>query len=226
MVIGSGLLAGAFMHLKIDNIIIFASGVSNSKCVDDREFLREQVLLEETLKIGLPIIYFSTCSIYDSSLTNSPYILHKQSMENLIRKRQNKYLIFRLPNVVGKSENPNTMLNFFYHSLIARRKIIVHRCATRYLIHVSDVSRIVTQIITSGCINNQIINLVYPRLFKVVEIIEAFERHSDTKFDIELVDTGSSYEVDLTSLQNLGIEVENKTQMKNLDEMIRDTYFQ
>ena len=62
MVIGNGLLANTFRKYEdSDSIIIFASGVSNSKEINKSEFKREFDLLKTMLvfKETKKIIYFS-----------------------------------------------------------------------------------------------------------------------------------------------------------------------
>jgi nucleoside-diphosphate-sugar epimerase len=118
MIVGNGLIAKAFYdnYANRDDVLIFASGVSNSSNIDPKEFIREKTLLKSFLTERKKIVYFSTCSIEDPSLENSPYILHKLEMEELV-KGVNDYLIFRLPQLAGKTDNPNTLLNFLYRKI-------------------------------------------------------------------------------------------------------------
>ena len=55
MIIGSGLLARSFCDAydDDDNVCIYAAGVSNSGCVDKKEFKRERARLVDTIN-GLP----------------------------------------------------------------------------------------------------------------------------------------------------------------------------
>jgi hypothetical protein len=80
MVVGNGLIAKSFTMFNGEkNIVIFASGVSDSKCIEVSEFERERNLLlsmDRTKKI----VYFSTYSISDGSEKNE-YIKHKIHME-------------------------------------------------------------------------------------------------------------------------------------------------
>ena len=101
MIIGNGLIANGFDKYRYnDDVLIFASGVSNSMENNENEFNKEYELLKDSIDIPSKLIYFSTCSIVDDS-NKSPYILHKIKMEKLIRENSNNYLIFRLPIVVG-----------------------------------------------------------------------------------------------------------------------------
>ena len=91
---------------KRNGALIFASGVSNSRCENEEEFKREKQLLLSQPK-DLCIFYFSSMSIY---YKDSPYTTHKKAMEQLIKSNWNHYNIIRLGNITfGK--NPNTFIN-------------------------------------------------------------------------------------------------------------------
>src|SRR5215470_13061079 len=116
MVIGNGMIGTRFgSYQKDDRFVIFASGVSNSKTRFDAAYKREINLLKETIDTNKQkiLVYFSTCSLYDPEEKNSPYIIHKKQVEDIIQSHCNQFLIFRVSNLVGKSNNPNTVLNFF-----------------------------------------------------------------------------------------------------------------
>ena len=63
MIIGNGLIANSFLDSDLNNIIIFASGVSNSKEENLLEFDREKKLLLRIIyeNFNKKIVYFSTC---------------------------------------------------------------------------------------------------------------------------------------------------------------------
>ena len=114
MVIGNGMIAKAFYNYQTDDrFIVFASGVSNSATTNKHDYDREKILLERTLADNKEklLVYISTCSIYDSSLQQSPYVLHKLDVERQIATSGNKYLIFRVSNPVGFTSNKHTFLN-------------------------------------------------------------------------------------------------------------------
>ncbi len=84
MVIGNGMLAKEFTNYTQDsNILIFASGVSNSNETSFEAFQREEKLLLESIEKekGKKLIYFSTCSMYDKYFKNNAYTEHKLNME-------------------------------------------------------------------------------------------------------------------------------------------------
>src|SRR3990167_10458215 len=119
MIIGNGMMATKFAKYKNDkNIIIFASGVSNSKETRPSEFAREFDLLKDVVSkdSGKTIVYFSTSSMYDPIEKNSAYVQHKLEMENYIQNNVNKYYIFRISQVIGRAKN-NTLINFLINNI-------------------------------------------------------------------------------------------------------------
>lgn len=114
MVIGNGLLAKTFETYHASNdVLIFASGVSNSKETNPEAFKRELALLKATIQ-NYPkakLVYFSTASITDASVNTSAYVQHKIALENYIKSTTTNYLILRVSNVVGVNGNPNHKLD-------------------------------------------------------------------------------------------------------------------
>ena len=111
MIIGSGDIAKTLKEesLDRDDVIFFASGVSNSKETGRGQFMREYDLLCEYAKCGLHLVYFSSLSIYYS---DSDYAAHKRSMEYEIQKLFKNFSIFRIGNIAW-GHNPNTIINYF-----------------------------------------------------------------------------------------------------------------
>ena len=83
MIIGNGMLANAVRFYDKDEVIFFASGVSNSLEKDPSAFEREIRLLHSCIEENphKKLIYFSTCSVYDPSKAESPYVKHKLNAE-------------------------------------------------------------------------------------------------------------------------------------------------
>lgn len=195
MIIGNGVLANAIKDFDIENVIFFASGVSNSLENRTSEFEREINLLNSTIKEHpeKKLIYFSTCSIYDSSKSDSLYVLHKLNAEKIISEKCNKYSIFRVGNAVGKGGNTNTLINFLKHSIETDKKIQVHSKAKRVFIGVNDVALFINQNIE--IIENKIYNLVYPYQFSLEEVITPLEKHLNKKALYEIIDEGAFYDI-------------------------------
>lgn len=203
MIIGNGILANAFLNFDDENVIIFASGVSNSLETRASEFTRELDLLNSTIEKypNKKLIYFSTCSIYDSSKTESHYVLHKLNMEKTISESCTEYTIFRIGNAVGKGGNTNTLINYLKNSIESGKTIQIHNKAKRVFIGVDDVALFIHQNIKN--IGNQIFNLVYPYQFSLTEVIAPLEKHLHKTGSYEMVDEGAYYDIDFENSTKL-----------------------
>lgn len=194
MIIGNGILANVFRSFDDENIIFFASGVSNSLETRASEFQRELDLLNSTIEKypNKKLIYFSTCSVYDSSKTESHYVMHKLNMEKIISESCQEYAIFRIGNAVGKGGNNNTLINYLKNSIEEGKTIKVHGKAKRVFIGVNDVALFIHE----NKIENKIFNLVYPYQFSLTEVITPLENHLGKKLMYEVVNEGSYYDID------------------------------
>lgn len=196
MVIGRGLIANAFKKYEHnDSVIIFASGVSNSKETNPEEFLREVNLLSKYFNSKSRLIYFSTCSIDDPSLSRSPYISHKLNMEGLIKENFDNYIIFRLPNVVGHCKNSNTSFNFFKENIQKGIEIKIQKNATRYFIDSEDLSKLLPQFIDADT-SRQTINVVFDNKIYISELVEIMESLIGKEAVKSYIEMGSDYDVD------------------------------
>lgn len=222
MIIGKGLIATQFIEEDREDVIFFASGVSNSSETRKEEFLREQLLVEETLEKNPNklFVYFSTCSIYDSSKYNSPYVLHKLHMEEIIKEYASKYLILRVSNAVGKGGNPNLLMNYIYSQISSDKELIIHQNATRNLIDVEDVKNITLSYLKNNDFN-KIVNVAYIENFYIQEIVEAFEENLKLKSNKVIEDKGEHYSIDVREL-NYIFNALNK--QKYLNQIINKYY--
>lgn len=109
MIFGSGSIASA-LTVK-EGFTLFACGVSNSLCTDQKEFDRERSTLRKAHNFNREnrMVYFSTLSIYEK---DSPYTRHKLYQEEWIRYKCKKYCIVRVGNITW-GDNPNTIINTF-----------------------------------------------------------------------------------------------------------------
>ncbi len=167
-VIGSGMLAKAFLaaNLDNDNLLFFCSGVSNSGTSSAGEFERERALLLDTLArySESKIIYFSSCA---AGAIESPYYRHKKAMEVLVESNAQRYLIVRLPQVVGVTNN-TTLVSFIAGNIRNRTPITVFKGARRNLIDIDDVVRLTLYLVN---LDNMLINVTNANMLPVEEIV-------------------------------------------------------
>ncbi len=203
MIIGNGLLATTLKDYKyIKDVIIFASGVSNSSETNEANFRREEELILANCKLNIPIVYFSTCSIFDESIRENPYIIHKLKMEKLIMVRFQSYYILRLPTVLGITKNPHT----FYNSIVSKLKksepVTVFKNASRYLLDVDDLIWIIPLVLKQNN-NKQIINITFDNKVSVHEIVLYLQNKLQSKSEIIFVSKGSDLKVDNSEFKKL-----------------------
>lgn len=196
MIIGSGLIANNFEDIKFkENITLFASGVSNSSCTNLNEFNREINLLLDVKKTSPKntLIYFSSCAV---SLEETEYYVHKRNMESIIKENFDKYIIFRLPQIIGKSNNNKTLLNFLIHAINNKLVFKLQRNATRYFIEINDLVKIVEIIVNSKIYYNNTYNIVIPIKYTISEIVQSVETILQKKAIYDIIDGGTDYSIE------------------------------
>lgn len=213
MVVGRGLLARALArYTEKEDVVIFASGVSDSNERDPEKFSREESLLRDTLSEnpGKLFVYFSTCSIADPEVNRTPYVHHKQRMEQTISSRAGKYLIFRLPQVVGQGGNPATLVNYLYDRIRNGQPFDLWVNAIRHVIDVDDVARVVDYGVNGGIEHNTTVE-VASRPYTAREIVRALEKITGLRANYREIEKGSSYSlhhvIPFPLMEQLGISI-------------------
>lgn len=105
MVIGNGDVASVLPERE--DLLFFASGVSNSQETEPAEYQREIDLLLEQPR-DAHIVYFGSLAIFYS---DTPYTRHKRATEALVKEEFDTYTIMRLGNISWGS-NPHTLINY------------------------------------------------------------------------------------------------------------------
>lgn len=107
-IVGHGDIATALQEAQNPNdLLYFASGVSNSAEERDSEYQREIDLLRAQPK-DAHIVYFSSIATLNSS---SYYFDHKRAMENRVRLYFPTHTIVRMGNI-SWGDNPHTLINY------------------------------------------------------------------------------------------------------------------
>lgn len=235
MVIGNGFIAQSLQVFKDNHdLIIFASGVSNSNEKNLSAYTKELNLLKSFL-MHYPekiFVYFSTLAVFDPSLQNSEYIKHKKNIEHFISRNAARYFIFRLPNVVGFSNNPHTLLNFFFNKIIRKEKVTVYKQAKRYLLDITDMQTIITSILIRKLLpvnHSYNINL-YPAI-AAIDIFNTFCKELSVECPYEIIDGGSDYSLNYDEMlrlienKQLPLSLEFDTTEEYLKKMIKKYYY-
>lgn len=200
MIIGKGLIANGFEFYKNEKkVLIFASGVSNSNENCEAAFEREKILLQQVKELNddFLLVYFSTTALLDKNQEKNNYVKHKKNMEALV-KEFNKFIIFRLPQIAGKSSNPNTLVNFLYKKVSLEERFDLWANAKRDIIDIEDTFKICQQIIKEGNWHNKIINIGTGIDHSIKSIVHCIEDITGKKALYEEKDLGSIFKCDLT----------------------------
>ncbi len=172
MIVGNGLMATAMKKIDDNDLLIFASGVSNSNETNSKEYKREYNLLKKHIEEypNKKLIYFSTCGIYDKCKKESEYIKFKLRIEKYIQENVVNFIIFRLGNVVGKGGNPNTLINFFKNCIVNNTEFYLYSKGKRLLIDVDDVVKFID--LYKNNFSNEIVDLYYPYQFLLLSVFQ------------------------------------------------------
>ena len=213
MVIGTGLVARSFgAYADNDRFLIFASGVSNSKSSTEADFQREAGLLTQSMEAhpGKMLVYFSTTSVEDPDLRQTTYVQHKLNMEELVRSNAHRYAIFRLSNLAGRSDNPNTILNYFYQHIAQGIPFQLWQRSERNIIDVEDVFRIADHLLQHQMTVNRTLNIANTESYPVTYIVDAIERFCGKQGLYTLEERGGPVHIDTHEIaaacRTLGIQ--------------------
>lgn len=175
MIVGNGLIADAFKRSESDfnDYVIFASGVSNSNETESSKFKREKDLLIKTLSEnhGKTIIYFSSIL---AEVDSAPYYKHKLRMERLIKKSTYRYLIFRIPQIVGFNGNKTNLFNFLQESIKNKESMVIYSQVKRALIDIDHLVHFVNYV--AERLDSTIITLSFIEKISVLELCNQIAR--------------------------------------------------
>tara|TARA_B000000532_G_scaffold213054_1_gene183458 strand:+ start:241 stop:966 length:726 start_codon:yes stop_codon:yes gene_type:complete len=232
-IIGSGFISKNFEKyhefFKKLSIKLYAAGVSNSLCNDKSLFKKDKdKIIDFSKKIpkNQTLLYFSTCSVYDPSRNNNLYVKHKLNIENFIKDNFQKFLIVRLPEVVGKNSNEHTLVNFFYNKIKNKDKFDLWSNANRSIIDIEDVVKILIDFISNADTKkNRIINIANPKKSSAMHIVYILENLTGTKAKYNLITKGEkNWKIDIESTE-VSMKKLNITFGKNYLENVLKKYF-
>lgn len=201
-VIGRGLLARNFSELSFSSeCLILASGVSNSGEQRDSEFRRELDLVRSSISDNpsLPVVYFSTCSVYQDVQT--AYTRHKLEMEDFVANEASSFYIFRLPQVVGVVKNL-TLISYLVNAVLDRKIVRVQRSAKRNLLDIRDVVRMSHYMIENEVGRDSVQNLASATSVFVEDILSEISKILGVKALVEILEAGEGYEIPIDFIVN------------------------
>jgi nucleoside-diphosphate-sugar epimerase len=197
------------------NAIICASGVPESQCSDAFAFRRERVLLNDlTLRArarDTVLVYFSVAPVYGRSTDlwvetaeaapETPYGHHKLECEKLVADSGARYLVLRLPNVVGPGGNVHQLIP----SLVAQvlgGSVVTRISATRDLLDVEDLVSTVAALLRRG-VCNRILNVASGVSTPVPRLVEVIAGVLGTSPSVVSIEGGDRQEFSLSNIRDL-----------------------
>jgi len=223
VVVGNGMMANAFRAFKSRrDVLIFASGVSDSTEERPAAFQRERELLRQT-RASHPdtlLVYFGTCSADDPDRRDTAYVRHKQSMESLIATFPHPWVAFRVPLAIGPIHRSPTLANFLHHKIMRGESFEVWGRSIRYPIDVDDVVRIVARLVDDSSMWRRTINVAL-RSFPVTDFVSSLERITRRTAVYTVVDKGARYELHCPEVAALAAELNLDGSEQYLDRVLR-----
>ena len=206
MVIGNGVIANRFIDYKLQSkYLIFAGSINNSTIQNEEEILKEEESVNNALlkHPDITFIYFSTCSILDTSVSGTAYVKHKIRMERIIRKSAKDFLIIRLPQIIGLNDTKSSLINYFFNSIYNHETFDLWQKSFKNFIDIDDVYDIVAKILEGGTCANKIINVANTRQISVLQVVETIEKFTGESANYNLLDKGVKYDIDISDIESI-----------------------
>jgi nucleoside-diphosphate-sugar epimerase len=202
MIFGSGELKEKFLTLSKGRDIDLAIYAHHSKKILYTEtFFNAQCKQLKENSESIKLIYFSSLSLYDTSLANDPYVLFQKRTENWIQSNLENYNIFRLPILVGDL-NENNLISYIHNCIIEDKTINIFNNATRYIMDIDDVIDFVFNNFTR---ENKIINMYISKPISIHNIITCLSELINKSVNIKLLNEGYSYHLPIIDYPNYKI---------------------
>lgn len=220
------MMAKAFSAFEQDaNVIIFASGVSNSLESSTQAFQRERDLLLQTREAHSRalLVYFGTCSVHDPDRRETPYVRHKLNMEALLAGSPHPWLVLRLPLALGPQHRSPTLGNYLHEHILRGEPFEVWAGSTRYPIDVDDVVRLAARLIEDRSNWNRIVEVAL-RPFPVLDFVRTMEKITGRTANYTLLPKGTHYEIDCPEVTRLAEELRLDLGPGYLERVLRKYY--
>lgn len=219
-IIGGGMIARSFQPYiddpQLRDVVIFASGVSDSATTAPEAYIREQTLLFDTLRAcedsGQRLVYFSSGgAIYgprnatrtETSPTYPTTDYGRQQLlcEGAIINSGAPYLIIRLPNLVGPNQRGGQLIPTLVHQAMNGHARLFTR-ATRDLLDVDDSARLVVGLLHNH-VAGEIVTVASGRSLPIDQIFTEICAILSITPETERIDKGDTQQFDISKLRYL-----------------------
>ena len=190
-VFGKGFIARNLKKVKIPKRFdIYAAGVSDSNLINKKEYVREINTLKKYLSKRdrkSIFVYISSISVLTTGVNKDYYIKNKINIEYIIQKQVPKYLIVRLPQIIGKNNNKKTLTNFIKNNILKQKPFYIWRGSKRNLIDIDDIKIILKRYLNKKPKINNIINIFNPSSILVKDLVILFGKILKKKVKIKII---------------------------------------
>ncbi len=211
MVVGSGAIANRFLDYALQSrYLLFAGNVHNSAIDDEQQIAAEENTVKHALANHADVIfvYFSSCSVVECPTSPTPYQAHKLRMEHLVKGTATQFLILRIPQLMALADEANSLLPFLVSAVSESRHFDVWKNATRNLIDIDDVYRIVHTMLSNECALNRVVNVASSQQTRVLDLVQIIERYLGKAASYRLVEKGDANEIDSSDIAHISTALE------------------
>jgi nucleoside-diphosphate-sugar epimerase len=214
-IIGNGMIARGLLRYSADvnDAVVFASGVSDSTLKDRQEYDREYQMLCQVIQDceqrDKTLVYFSSGgTVYgnrnDERKEDAPlspetaYGRHKALCESVISSSGVRYLIARLPTVVGQTKSKTQLIPVLIKQAM-EGNVTLLKDAERDIIGITDVARIIVAILKK-LRKNEIINIASGVSVLVSDIFSEIQNNLGVKPAIKIISGGDKQRFNVDKL--------------------------
>ncbi len=106
-----------------------------------------------------------------------------------------------MPEVVGKSINSNTLINFFFEKIKRNEIFNLWTKARRSVIDIDDVTKILINLLSNTKHENKTINIANPEKYSSIHIVKIIENLTAKKAKYNLVNKGEdNWTIDVSQI--------------------------
>jgi len=206
MVSGTGMMAGVFSaYRESDRFLVFARGVSDSRCSDPAPFERERATLQAAIDEHpeKTVVYFSTLSLHDPEEREGRYVTHKLGMERLLFSLCPSAIVFRLPQLVGRTSNRQTLVPFLIGHISDGKEFSLWEHATRNILDAEDAYTVMDHLLRQYDGGHRLHEIASPVDTPVPDLVRMIEDHLGRKARYHLLPRGGACRMDHEGMQGL-----------------------
>ena len=98
-----------------------------------------------------------------------------------MKKNVDRYIIVRLPEIIGSKNNPYTLTNFFYTKIVYNEVFKLYENTKRNLLDIDDAIKKTFKILKKNNVQNSTINILNQNFYSPFQIVKVFEQILEKK---------------------------------------------